>query len=170
MQAKPGDLLLFLADTFEVTCKGLHLIRKRFGAELKLYDPATMHFSWITEFPMFAKTEEEGETGWAAMHHPFTAPRPQDLELLKTDPEKCRAVAYDLVINGSEAGGGTIRIHDQAIQQQVFSLLVSTSKHSATGSDSCWTRCNSARRHTAGSRWALIAGSCSLRGSTTSAT
>ncbi len=123
MQAKTGDLLLFLADTYEVTCKGLHLIRKRFGAELKLYDPATMHFSWITEFPMFAKTEEEGETGWAAMHHPFTAPRPQDLELLKTDPEKCRAVAYDLVINGSEAGGGTIRIHDQAIQAQVFHLL-----------------------------------------------
>ncbi len=123
MQAKPGDLLLFLADTYEVTCKGLHLIRKRFGAELKLYDTATMHFSWITEFPMFAKSEDEGVTGWAAMHHPFTAPRPQDLELLKTDPEKCRAVAYDLVINGSEAGGGTIRIHDQAIQQQVFTLL-----------------------------------------------
>ena len=121
MQAEPGDFLLFVADTFEVTCKSLHWLRKRLGAELKLYDPATMHFSWIVEFPMFAYDEEEKV--WAAMHHPFTAPRPQDLELLKTDPGKCRAQAYDLVINGYEAGGGTIRIHDPEVQQQVFGLL-----------------------------------------------
>ena len=70
---------------------------------------------------MFAHDEEE--KCWAAMHHPFTAPRPQDLELLKTDAGKCRAQAYDLVLNGSEAGGGTIRIHDQQLQQQVFDLL-----------------------------------------------
>ena len=70
---------------------------------------------------MFACDEEEN--GWAAMHHPFTAPRPQDLALLATDPGKCRAQAYDLVINGSEAGGGTIRIHDPQVQQQVFGLL-----------------------------------------------
>jgi aspartyl-tRNA synthetase len=70
---------------------------------------------------MFAFDEEQ--KCWAAMHHPFTAPRPQDCELLKTDPGKARAVAYDLVINGSEAGGGTIRIHDSALQQQVFDLL-----------------------------------------------
>lgn len=120
-QAQPGDFLLFLADTFEVTCKGLHLLRKKFGADLRLYDPKTMHCSWIVEFPMFAWDEEEKTLG--AMHHPFTAPRPQDLELLKTDPGKCRAVAYDLVINGSEAGGGTIRIHDPQVQQQVFALL-----------------------------------------------
>jgi len=80
-----------------------------------------MHFSWIIEFPMFAKDEESGN--WAAMHHPFTAPRPQDLEFLSTDPGRARAVAYDLVINGSEAGGGTIRIHDQETQSQVFGLL-----------------------------------------------
>jgi aspartyl-tRNA synthetase len=70
---------------------------------------------------MFAKDEESG--GWAAMHHPFTAPRQQDLPLLASDPGGCRAQAYDLVINGSEAGGGTIRIHDPDIQQQAFSLL-----------------------------------------------
>jgi aspartyl-tRNA synthetase len=86
-----------------------------------LYDGKAMHFSWVVEFPMFAWDEEE--QCWAAMHHPFTAPRPQDFELLKTDPGKCRAQAYDLVINGSEAGGGTIRIHDQAAQSQVFDLL-----------------------------------------------
>ena len=71
---------------------------------------------------MFACDDEE-EGGWAAMHHPFTACRPQDMALLATDPGSCRAQAYDLVINGSEAGGGTIRIHDQQMQQQVFDLL-----------------------------------------------
>ena len=121
MKAEPGDLLLFIADTFEITCKALYGLRKRFGEELKLYDPKSMHFSWVVEFPMFAFDSEEKH--WAAMHHPFTAPRPQDIELLKTDPGRCRAQAYDLVINGYEAGGGTIRIHDQAMQQQVFELL-----------------------------------------------
>ena len=121
MNAKPGDFLLIVADKFEVTCKALYALRKRLGAELKLYDPKQMHFSWIVEFPMFAYDEEEH--GWAAMHHPFSAPRPQDRELLATDAAKCRAQAYDLVINGYEAGGGTIRIHDQQLQQQVFTLL-----------------------------------------------
>ncbi len=121
MSAEPGDLLMFLADSWAVTCKGLSGLRKRLGAELQLYPPGTMHFSWVVEFPMFERDPEENR--WVAMHHPFTAPRPQDLARLTTDPEGCRAQAYDLVINGSEAGGGTIRIHDQAIQQQVFDLL-----------------------------------------------
>lgn len=119
--AQPGDLILLLADTWEVTCKGLNGLRKRLGAELALYDPKQMHFSWVTEFPMFEKDEEEDR--WVAMHHPFTAPRPQDLELLESDPRGCRAQAYDLVINGYEAGGGTIRIHDSTTQQKVFELL-----------------------------------------------
>jgi aspartyl-tRNA synthetase len=121
MQAEVGDLLLIVADTMEITCKALYGLRKRFGEELKLYDPRAMHFSWIVEFPMFAYDDEEKR--WAAMHHPFTACRPQDVPLLATDPGKCRAQAYDLVINGSEAGGGTIRIHDSQMQQQVFGLL-----------------------------------------------
>jgi aspartyl-tRNA synthetase len=121
LEAQPGDLLLFVADTWEVGCKALAALRKRLGAELKLYDPKTMHFSWVVEFPMFEFDPEEQR--WVAMHHPFTAPRPQDLALLSTDPGKCRAQAYDLVINGSEAGGGTIRIHDQQVQQTVFGLL-----------------------------------------------
>ena len=110
-----------MADKFEITCKALYGLRKRLAAELKLYDPATMNFSWVVEFPMFAP--RRGEGGWTAMHHPFTAPRQQDREMLQTDPGQCRAQAYDLVINGSEAGGGTIRIHDQKLQQQVFGLL-----------------------------------------------
>ena len=121
MDAAPGDFLLLAADRFETTCKVLYALRKRLGAELKLYDPAAMHFSWVVEFPMFA-FDTEGNC-WTAMHHPFTAPRPQDRELLATDPQKCRAQAYDLVINGNEAGGGTIRIHDQELQQHVFGLL-----------------------------------------------
>ena len=121
MNAEPGDLLLFVADKYEVTCKALYGLRRKFGEEMKLYDPDAMNFAWVTEFPMFGKDEETGEM--AACHHPFTAPLPEDIELLKTEPTKCRAVAYDLVINGAEAGGGTIRIHDAEIQQQVFDIL-----------------------------------------------
>ena len=119
--AEPGDFLLLVADSFEVSSRALSGLRVRLGKELELYDPGQMHFSWVVEFPMFSY--DETEKCWAAMHHPFTAPRPQDIELLKSDPGACRAVAYDLIINGSEAGGGTIRIHDQALQQQVFALL-----------------------------------------------
>ncbi|MEZ6135040.1 MAG: aspartate--tRNA ligase [Pirellulaceae bacterium] len=118
---QPGDLILLLADTWEVTCKGLNGLRRRLGAELKLYDPQQMHFSWVVEFPMFDKDDEENR--YVAMHHPFTAPRSQDLENLTSQPEACRAKAYDLVINGYEAGGGTIRIHDSETQQVVFDLL-----------------------------------------------
>ena len=121
MQAAAGDLLLIVADRFEVTCKALYGLRKRLGAELKLYDPRQMHFSWVVEFPMFEFDAERN--CWSAMHHPFTSPRPQDVHLLTSDPVRCRAQAYDLVINGSEAGGGTIRIHDNRLQQQVFALL-----------------------------------------------
>lgn len=121
MGGQPGDLLMFLADTWEVTCKGLYGLRKRLGAELGLYDADALHCSWITEFPMFEKDEESGN--WTAMHHPFTAPLAEDLDKLKTSPEQCRAQAYDLVINGSEAGGGTIRIHDAETQSEVFGLL-----------------------------------------------
>ena len=121
LDAEPGDLALIVADSFDVTCKALHMLRKRLGSQLGLYDPAAMNFSWVVDFPMFAHDAETG--GWAAMHHPFTAPKPEHLEFLDSDPARCRAVAYDLVINGSEAGGGTIRIHDSETQAKVFSLL-----------------------------------------------
>ncbi len=121
MEAEPGDLLLFVADRFDVTCKALNALRKRLAGELKLYKPGDMHFSWVVEFPMFERDDETG--GWAAMHHPFTAPRKQDFDLLDTAPQQCRAQAYDLVINGMEAGGGTIRIHNSDVQSKVFRLL-----------------------------------------------
>jgi aspartyl-tRNA synthetase len=86
-----------------------------------LIDSSKLNCSWVTEFPMFERDEETGN--WTAMHHPFTAPLKEDLPLLTEDPRDCRAQAYDLVINGSEAGGGTIRIHDPATQSLVFQLL-----------------------------------------------
>ena len=121
MEAKSGDLIMIIADTWEVSCKSLYALRKRVGADLELYDPNEMNFSWVTQFPMFEQ-DAEGDR-WIAMHHPFTAPRDEDLEMLDSDPGKARAKAYDLIINGYEAGGGTIRIHDNATQQKVFGLL-----------------------------------------------
>jgi aspartyl-tRNA synthetase len=119
--ATPGSVLLFAADEYERAGKALYGLRRRLGLELKLYDPNQMHFSWVVRFPMFAHDAEENR--WAAMHHPFTAPLDSDLAKLESDPASVRAKAYDLVINGYEAGGGTIRIHDNVTQQKVFQLL-----------------------------------------------
>jgi aspartyl-tRNA synthetase len=121
LSAEPGDLLLFSADRWDVTCRTLNGLRRRAAADLGLIKPGAMSFSWVVEFPMFEYDDEADR--WVAMHHPFTAPRPQDLKYLDSDPGKARAVAYDLVINGSEAAGGTIRIHDQQVQAKVFGLL-----------------------------------------------
>ena len=121
MAGEPGDLLMFLADSWEVTSKGLAGLRKRLAVDLGLIDPEELNCSWVTEFPMFERDEETGR--WNAMHHPFTAPLESDLPSLKDNPQDCRAQAYDLVINGSEAGGGTIRIHNPSTQSDVFELL-----------------------------------------------
>lgn len=121
MQAKPGDLLLWIADDWAITCKALHGLRKTLGAELKMYDPKSMHFSWVVEFPMFEFDAEENR--WIAMHHPFTAAKDDHVQFLESDPSRARAKAYDLVINGFEAGGGTIRIHDSGVQSLIFKLL-----------------------------------------------
>jgi len=114
-------LIMVIADTWEVSCKALYGLRKRIGVDLKLYDPNEMHFSWVVEFPMFDHDKDADR--WNAMHHPFTAPLEEDLASLDSDPGKARAQAYDLIINGHEAGGGTIRIHDSSIQAKVFGLL-----------------------------------------------
>jgi aspartyl-tRNA synthetase len=119
--AKAGDLILIVADTQAVTSQALTNLRTRLASELKLYDPKSFHYSWVVKFPLLHWDAEENR--YAAEHHPFTMPLPEDLHLLDTDPAKVRAQAYDLVINGEEAGGGTIRIHDSAIQSKVFALL-----------------------------------------------
>ena len=121
LEAEPNDMLLFGCDSFDTTCKVLNALRRKLATELKLYDPSKLHISWVVNFPMFAKDEETG--GWMSMHHPFTAPLPEDVPNVKTDPAAVRAQAYDLVINGFEAGGGTIRIHDTTLQSEVFSLI-----------------------------------------------
>ena len=121
MQAEPGDVMLFIADTWETSCKALAGLRRKLAAELQLYDAEDMHFSWVVEFPMF--DWDEDSSSWNAMHHPFTAPRDQDLPSLQSEPGEARAKAYDLVVNGYEAGGGTIRIHDNGVQEMVFGLL-----------------------------------------------
>jgi aspartyl-tRNA synthetase len=119
--AKAGDLILIVADTQAVTSQALANLRIRLAAELNLYDPKTFHYSWIVRFPLFGWDADEGR--FVAEHHPFTMPLPEDLPLLDTDPAKVRAQAYDLVVNGEEAGGGTIRCHDPLIQAKIFGLM-----------------------------------------------
>jgi aspartyl-tRNA synthetase len=119
--ARQGDLILIVADTQAVTSQALTNLRSRLADELKLYDPKSFHYSWVVRFPLLHWDEEEGR--YAAEHHPFTMPLAEDLPLLETDPARVRAQAYDLVINGEEAAGGTIRCHDPNLQAKIFSLL-----------------------------------------------
>ena len=121
MEAVAGDFLVFVADSFDVTSQSLAELRNRFGRELELYDPHTIHPLWVTDFPMFA-WDKEGNR-WVSEHHPFTMPIKEDLGKLDADPGSVRAQAYDLVVNGYEAGSGSIRIHDSQVQQRVFELL-----------------------------------------------
>ncbi|HEY3788259.1 MAG TPA: aspartate--tRNA ligase, partial [Urbifossiella sp.] len=119
---QPGDLLLFVADSEAVVCDALGGIRTYLANKLGLLANSTAyHFAWIVDFPMFAWDEEEKR--WAALHHPFTSPRDEDLHLLESDPGKVRAKAYDLVLNGYEVGGGSIRIHRREVQNTVFKML-----------------------------------------------
>ncbi|MBW2186037.1 MAG: aspartate--tRNA ligase, partial [Deltaproteobacteria bacterium] len=121
MDAEVGDLLMFVADTTAITNEALGRLRGHLGQKLGLADKDNYQFVWITDFPLL---EWDGETRrHMAVHHPFTAPRDEDMELLDTDPAKACAKAYDLVLNGSEIGGGSIRIHDQQIQSKMFELL-----------------------------------------------
>ncbi len=121
MDAQQGDLLLFVADSYKVTNESLGRLRGHLGNKLGLAKQDDYKFAWITEFPLL---EWDGEDRrHVAVHHPFTAPMDEDVPLLATEPGKARAKAYDLVLNGSEIGGGSIRIHDQAVQSQMFQLM-----------------------------------------------
>ncbi len=123
LAAKSGDLLLFVADKEDIVCQALGNLRVHVANVLKLFDPDKPDYkvAWIIEFPSFIWDEEERR--WAANHHPFTAPMDEDLPKLETDPGSVRAKAYDLVINGYECGGGSIRIHDPQVQQRLFAVL-----------------------------------------------
>jgi len=119
--AKPGDLVLFGADKPAVVHDVMGRIRLLLGEELKLIDTSAWRPLWVVDFPMLDYDQEQKR--YVAMHHPFTAPLDEDLQLFDTDPLKLRAKAYDMVLNGSEIGGGSIRIHRRDVQSKVFDLL-----------------------------------------------
>jgi len=119
--AEPGDLILLLAGEMNKTRKQLNELRLLMGSELGLRDPFNYKPLWVLDFPLLEHDEESGR--WHAMHHPFTSPLPEDLELMHTDPGAVRANAYDMVINGVEVGGGSIRIFDRGLQSRMFDLL-----------------------------------------------
>lgn len=119
--AKPGDLLLVLSGETAKTQKALNELRLKMGDTLGLRDKNKFAALWVIDFPLLEWNEETAR--WHAMHHPFTSPKPQDIQLLDTNPGAVRANAYDMVINGTEVGGGSIRIHDRATQQLMFTHL-----------------------------------------------
>jgi aspartyl-tRNA synthetase len=121
MKGKTGDLLLFAADRHKIVYDVLGSLRVEMARQLELLDKKEYRFLWVTQFPQFEFSEEEGR--YVAMHHPFTMPMEEDLELLETDPGKVRARAYDIVLNGTEIGGGSIRIHQDDIQERMFEAL-----------------------------------------------
>lgn len=121
LNMEPGDLIFFVADQPKITNDALGNLRNHLGAKLGLMDPKEFNFVWVTHFPMFEY--DETEKRYQALHHPFTSPLESDCELLETDPLAMNSRAYDMVLNGSEIGGGSIRIHQKDLQIKVFKAL-----------------------------------------------
>ena len=122
LDARTGDVLLLVSDTDWVrACTALGQVRLEIGRKYDLIDPDKFNFLWVVDFPLFEYSEQEGR--WMAMHHPFTMPKPEDLDKIESDPGACRALAYDIVLNGVELGGGSIRINDPALQDRMFHAL-----------------------------------------------
>jgi aspartyl-tRNA synthetase len=119
--AKEGDLLFFVADKPKVVNDSLGKLRNHLANILKLTSKDVYRFVWVTDFPLLEWDDDENR--WSAVHHPFTAPMDEDLEFVESDPGRCRAKAYDLVLNGNEIGGGSIRIHQEQVQSLMFKLL-----------------------------------------------
>lgn len=121
LDAQAGDLLLFIADKIEVVFESLGRLRVLLAERLSLADPSVLAFCWVVDFPFVVWNEEENR--WDPSHHLFTAPMPQDIPLLDSDPASARGQQYDLVLNDHEVGGGSIRIHDRELQEKVFALI-----------------------------------------------
>ncbi len=119
--AVPGDLLLFVADKKAVVAQALGALRLEMAKRLNLIDEDKLAFAWVVDFPMFEYDDEEKR--FVAMHHPFTSPRDEDLQYLESDPGRVYAKAYDMVLNGTEIGGGSIRIHRRDVQKEVFAAI-----------------------------------------------
>jgi aspartyl-tRNA synthetase len=124
--AEPGDILFFGADQKSVVCRVLGELRLELARRHELVDEGAFDFVWITDFPLFEYDEDAGR--YSAIHHPFTAPHPDDMDLLETDPGAVRSRAYDLVLNGIEIGGGSLRIHSRDVQNRIFSALAISSE------------------------------------------
>ena len=121
MQGEPGDLLLFAADKNKIVWNVLGALRLELAKELDLLDPDQYNFLWVTEFPLLEWSDEENR--FMAMHHPFTMPMEEDWDKIDSDPGSVRAKAYDIVLNGTELGGGSVRIHQDDIQEKMFEVL-----------------------------------------------
>lgn len=128
-QAKPGDLILIIADQKSVVAQALGALRLHLGEELELIDHTQWAFLWVVDFPLFEYDEEEAR--FVAAHHPFTMPLDSDVPLLEKDPGQAHAKAYDLVLNGVEIGGGSLRIYDQDIQRKMFAAIGLTPEQAA---------------------------------------
>lgn len=119
--AQTGDLILIIADKPEIVASALGQLRLEMARRLDMIDPDKLSFLWVIDFPMFEYDSEEKR--WVAMHHPFTSPRDEDIQYLDSDPGKIKAKAYDMVLNGTEIGGGSIRIYNRALQEKVFETI-----------------------------------------------
>lgn len=119
--AKTGDLVLIVADKSKVVFDSLGFLRRDIAKKLGMLDDKQYNLLWVVDFPLFEYDEET--KSYSAMHHPFTSPRPEDIPMLETDPGKVKAIAYDIVLNGVELGGGSIRIHDRNLQKTMFRIL-----------------------------------------------
>jgi aspartyl-tRNA synthetase len=121
LSISPGDIVFFVADQSKIVHAALGNLRVRLSQQLGMIGPDQYNFVWVTQFPLVEWDHDEKR--YTSVHHPFTAPLEADLDLLNEEPEKVRSRAYDLVLNGTEIGGGSIRIHRQDIQEKVFSVL-----------------------------------------------
>ena len=119
--AKDGDLIFFAAGEYPHALEPLGEVRKAVAKQMEMVDESVWSYVWVTDFPMFEKSKETGAIG--AVHHPFTRPHPDDVDLLDSDPESARAIAYDLVLDGNEVGGGSMRIHERDLQKKIFDIL-----------------------------------------------
>lgn len=120
-KAEPGDIVFFVADKNRIVCDVLGRLRLYFGDKLNLIDKSKHNLLWVVDFPMFEWDEESKR--FNPVHHPFTSPKPEFIGCLKEDPAKCIAQAYDIIYNGNELGGGSMRIHNPELQQEIFSIL-----------------------------------------------
>ena len=121
LSAKDGDLVLFVADKFQVVCDSLGYLRKHFAHDMGLVDESQFAYLWVVDWPLFEY--DEGFGRWIAAHHPFTRPNDSDVDLLETDPHKAHAQSYDIILNGYELGGGSLRIYQRDIQERMFKAL-----------------------------------------------